>query len=919
MAEVISGYQLYKGKKLKDTGGYSMSYFQPLQFLPAKDKNLSWATQMINYVDWQSQIQLRDTANWMLKNYKLAIGEIEKSDYIKMDNEYADMIGALEKQAGGTLESMELKNYPFASTVINILTDEFAKRVSHMSFDDKSDLGVNEMLDAKREEIEKALEARAAINQMMKLQQLGLSEDSKEGQQMMDPNTIKSLPEIQKYFNKSYRNIYQEWAEHQMQVDNERFSMPELERENFRNMLITDREFFHFKMMDNDYLVETWNPPQVAYRKSPSTRYISDASWVCHIDYLTVPDAIDREGWKMSEEQLLSLNTLHGARAASYALDAKDPEGYYRGDQSYEWNRTGPGLGMRQALSVLDGAVGFGGDITKSILNEGQDVININGEFLVRVSTVYWKSQRKLFHLTKVDENGNFVQDIVGEDYKVTDKPMYNTVLYKEKTKENLVFGEHLDPLWVNESYGAIRIGTNAPSMGWQGTSASFAPIYLGVNGPTPGRLKFQFKGDNNLYGCKLPVEGRIFNDHNTKSRAMMDNLKPWQIGYNMTNNLIQDTMINDYGVILAVDPNAIPKHSTNDDWGTDPMASTVAVIKTGGVLPFSTVRGTDGQLIGHDPLRRLDLSQTERLLGLMKISDWFKMSGLDSVGMNPQRLGTPIGQEQTATEVNEAKSSSYSHTEYLFSQHCDELMPRVHQMRTDLAQFYNSTNPSLRLQYMTGEDEKAFFQIDGTKLMGRDFNVKCKTTVNSRYIMQQVQQMLRTDSSGTADLFDKVKAIQIPVMSELNNFMTSIQKKLQDQETQKQQGEQQAQEAEQQHQMQLLQEKQQFEASENEKDREAKKYETELMAAARAASSNPPQAGEDAYQEATKLQQQQQAHTDKMDLDKQKFIVDAKQKEVDQQLTKQKLNSEDKRTQEMAKASHISNNLKAKKPVTKK
>jgi hypothetical protein len=44
--------------------------------------------------------------------------------------------------------------------------------------------------------------------------------------------------------------------------------------------------------------------------------------------------------------------------------------------------------------------------------------------------------------------------------------------------------------------------------------------------------------------------------------------------------------------------------------------------------------------------------------------------------------------------------------------------MPRVHQMRTDLAQYYHSTKPSVRLTYVTGADEKVNFEINGTDLL---------------------------------------------------------------------------------------------------------------------------------------------------------------------------------------------------------
>ena len=42
--------------------------------------------------------------------------------------------------------------------------------------------------------------------------------------------------------------MVEEWASHQLEVDEERFKMQELEERAFRDMLITDREFWHFRM-----------------------------------------------------------------------------------------------------------------------------------------------------------------------------------------------------------------------------------------------------------------------------------------------------------------------------------------------------------------------------------------------------------------------------------------------------------------------------------------------------------------------------------------------------------------------------------------------------------------------------------------------------------------------------------------------
>ena len=53
--------------------------------------------------------------------------------------------------------------------------------------------------------------------------------------------------------------------------------MKNLKKEHFRDMLITDREFWHMRMMEDDYEVELWNPVLTFYHKSPDARYISDS------------------------------------------------------------------------------------------------------------------------------------------------------------------------------------------------------------------------------------------------------------------------------------------------------------------------------------------------------------------------------------------------------------------------------------------------------------------------------------------------------------------------------------------------------------------------------------------------------------------------------------------------------------------
>jgi hypothetical protein len=147
-------------------------------------------------------------------------------------------------------------------------------------------------------------------------------------------------------------------------------------------------------------------------------------------------------------------------------------------------------------------------------------------------------------------------------------------------------------------------------------------------------------------------------------------------------------------------------------------------------------------------------------------------------IGLNQQRMGQQIAQQQTATGVEQAMNASYAQTEQYFIQHSDYLMPRVHQMRTDLAQYYHSKKPSLRLQYITGNDEKINFQINGTDLLMRDFNIFCTTKTNQRSVMEQLRQIAVNNNTTGASIFDLGNVIKAESIAELTGVLKNAEEK---------------------------------------------------------------------------------------------------------------------------------------------
>jgi len=789
--QIYNALQLKKGAKSEHNRMGSIT--QPLQFLPKKDKDEEWAAWNLDWLEWNGIKQIRRNARRLMKNYKLAKGIIDKSDYIiEEDNEYRDIVEVLTREDQSALE---LKFYPIIPNVINVLVAEFAKRSTKLTYRAIDDFSYNDMMEQKRKMVEDTLMADAQTKILAALMEQGLDPQSQEFQQQISPDSIKSLPEIEGFFRKDYRSMVEQWASHQHQVDTERFRMDELEERGFRDMLITDREFWHMKMMEDDYEVELWNPPVCFYHKSPDARYLSQGNWVGKVDMLTVADVIDKFGYVLTEEQHEALEAIYPIRSAGYVVGGYQNDGtYYDATKSHDWNVNMPSLAYRQYTTMMAGSVYDGGDIINQILSEGEDYFDQGTAYLVRVTTAYWKSQRKVGHLTKILDTGEVLTEIVTEDYKITDKPIYDTRLFKNKNKENLLFGEHIDWIWINEVWGGVKIGPNLPSFWGMNNPGGFSPIYIGIDKNHIGPLKFQFKGDSSLYGCKLPVEGAVFSDRNTKSTALIDLMKPYQIGYNIVNNQIADILVDELGTVIMLDQNSLPRHSLGEDWGKGNYAKAYVAMKNFQILPLDTSITNTENALNFNHFQKLDLEETNRLMSRINLANYFKQQAYEVIGVNPQRMGQQISQ-QTATGVEQAVNASYAQTEMYFIQHCDYLMPRVHQMRTDLSQYYHATKPSARLSYVTSADEKVNFEINGTDLLLRDLNIFCTTTANHRAVLEQLKQMAIQNNTTGASIYDLGKLIQSDSLAQLNDVLKDAEQK---QQQQKQQEMQQAQQMQQ-------------------------------------------------------------------------------------------------------------------------
>lgn len=813
--EILSSFDLLKGKTTENK--YFVGLVQPIQMLKKEQKDEAWGMRCMDWYEDLGLKQLKLKYDRIVKNYKLARGIIDRVDYVKdSENEFNNVLSPLI-DSGDASDAMSLDNFPIITNVVNTLQGEFTKRTNKLTVEAVDAFTKNEKLEAKYKQVEEYAQQKAKQKLYESLMQSGYEIKSEDELKKIEEelnNQVKSLPEIQEIFKKNYRTTIEQWAQHQLKIDEERFDMYELENEAFYDYTVTDSEFWHLDLREFDYNIELWSPINTFSHKSPNVKYVSEGTCVGRIIMMSIPDVIDTFGYKMSEEQILSLERAYsdamlplqvGSSNSDYYDTSKGPNDQQPNSVNLHKLLAGQNMSTSSEVSFMQW------------LNTG-NVTSTNpfDKGMVRVTQVYFKTQQRVGKYTNIDEFGTVTTDIVTEDFVVTQTPIYDTSYIKEKNDKSLIFGEHVEWFWINQVYGGTKINTLLQTT-YSRTNAGLTSIYIDVK-----PIKFQFKSEGNLWGNKLPVEGVVCTDTRlNKAFSLVDLMKPYQIIFNMVNNQIKDMLIDEIGTVVLLDQNYLPTSSMGEDWGSNNLGKAYVAMKNFQMLPVdSSMNNLEGRN-GFSNFQQLNLEQTNRFISRLKIGEWAKNEAFAAIGITPQRLGA-VSASESATGTSAAIQGSYTQTEHLFVNHSNFLMPRVRSMMIEAAQFYQSSNPTNNMQYTTEEGENIMFEIEGYKLLPRDIQVYTHFRPNTKVILDSMKSLILNNNTTGANVYDLLKITAMETPSEIIEAAKQSVEQFQLQEQQKRDHEQQLLDKQLQAQAQEKQADKEFEAEENEKDRES-------------------------------------------------------------------------------------------------
>ncbi len=806
---------------------YNSNIFgQPPQAIPSENKDYKWKRANMDWMEQYLKADLAAKKNRLQKNYNIANGIIDVEDYVNInENDYSDIYDGIQRNLQQSIfehdevvPGEDLKFFPIVPVIINVLMGEMLKRYDFAKVVAIDETSTNEKLEFKKQLIIQYLQQKAQEKVAKAMQEQGIDMESEEGQQQFQQQLQQqmSLPQIEKFMRRNYKNDYEDWANRILEQAPHKYKLFEKEAEIIKHELVVDEAYWHIIIDDDDLDVEVWNPLEVSVIKTPHVKYTNQASFVGRQYWTTIEQVISRYKNKIDRLMIEKYNSPLGVAPLLSGRQVTPDD-----------NRTG----MVQEKQLM---------FFRYML--GANELSMTSR--VMVTEGYWVSQRRLINL-KAIYDGQYVEKIVSDDFEQTIKPVYD----KDK---NLIAGEELEyfyapQVWrgskLNFSLGSVPANVmdendyldksifkkNQNKMSDNGSIEEDIKrgwLYIDVE-PSP----YQFTDEFNMWKPLIPVVGCYGFEPNMNighPYSLIDKTKSYQVMYNACMNQIDNFMKTEIGLFYAMDFKLIPRNSIEGTQRGNAAEWILSASETGlGQLDASPANTQSNNVFQQPAV--INLLKNPQFQSRLELATAFKTLLFETIGLTPQRLGS-VQERETATGVTQAVNQSYAQTEQIFFNH-SHLMREFKQMLLDAEKFIESKKPSSRVQYVNSDEENVMFEIDTDNLLLRRFNLWVTTKPDTPRILEQLRQLAIQDNTAGATLLDKAIIIESSNIRDIKDTLAKSIAESQQREQAQRQHEQEMLDKQLAAKAEEVEKERMFEAEENEKDRIASMYETEVKA----------------------------------------------------------------------------------------
>ena len=556
--------------------------------------------------------------------------------------------------------------------------------------------------------------------------QLG-PEEQQQFQQQLESGEVMPPEGIAKYMDKDYKDIVENTAYHTLTYLREKLNIDNEFIKGWKDALIGGYEVYYCGVLNAEPYMERVNPIYFSFDKSPDLEFIEDGAWCCRKMRMPIAEVYDRYYDKLEEKDLTKLEEMVSA-----------VPGRNRG----EHGPVDDFQGIR--LHYYD-----------------NPIYDSTGKGCVNVWHCCWKSFKKIYYVTVLDEAGQPQVEMVDETYQ------------KIGTEVSV------EPDWIVEVWEGYRAGDD---------------LYFGIQ-----PVEYQHVSIDNPNSQKLPYCGAVYSATNSKPRSLVSILKPLQYMYIVLWYRLELAIARDKGKVVNMDITQIPKSMgiTPERW-----MHYLSSVGVNFINPYEegwNIPGREGGKPSQfNQLTALDLTMSNVIAEYIQLMDKIEQLAGTISGITEQRQGAVSASELVGNVERSVVQSSHI-TEPLFWVH-NQVKRRVLNMLINTAKGAWEDTGKQKLSYIFDNGERAFLDIT-PKFYYEDMDVFVSDTSKDLENIQKLQQLIQPAMQNGASLLEAAEILT-------NDNFNILKQKLKDMQTRQEELQQQQQQAEQE-QAQMLQQMQ--------------------------------------------------------------------------------------------------------------
>ena len=683
----------------------------PQQKLTLTKKDRKWQESCVNYIIGEGNVtsggQKGTQLGEMQTYYNLYNSIFDEKDFKRITNPFH-----VEDGFPATPQDFNI-----IRPKIDLLIGEETKRPMNFRVIRTSQEAASELQDKEKEMLMQYL--MAAIKSKMG------PEEQQQFEQQLQSGEIMPPEAIGKYMDKEYKDVVENTAYHTLEYLKEKLSLSNEFIKGWKDGLISGHEVYYVGVLNGEPYAERVNPIDFNYDQSPDLEFIEDGSWACRKMRLPISEIYDRYYDKLEEKDLNKLNEmLTGTPVGN--MNEKDPVDNFNHINMHIYD--GPGYDKKS-------------------------------RYHVNVWHVCWKSFKKIYYVTTLDEAGEPQINICDETYKPVG------------TEANI------EPDWIVEVWEGYRAGED---------------LYFGVQ-----PLEYQHVSIDNPNSQKLPYCGCVYSNTNSRPRSLVSILKPLQYMYIVLWYRLELAIARDKGKVINMDITQIPKsmNITPDRW-----MHYLSSVGVNFINPYDegwNVPGREGgKPAQFNQITSLDLTMSNVIAEYIQLMDKIEQLAGTISGITEQRQGA-ISTSELVGNVERSVQQSSHITEPLFWVH-NQCKRHVLNMLLNTAKGAWEGSGKQKLSYVFDNGERAFLDISN-KFYYEDMDVFVTDSSKDLENIQKLQQLIQPAMQNGASLLEAAEILT-------NDNFNLLKQKLQDMQTRQEQQIQQQQQAEAQQAQQLQQ-----------------------------------------------------------------------------------------------------------------